>query len=148
MGDVIAYLGLSITSFIAGTVMPFPPGTSEMAMAGLLGARIGVPEAIIATAVAANVLGTMTNYVVGSGIAGFAGSRWFPVSESSVEKAARWFRRFGVWAIAMCWLPTFGDAITVAAGFLRTDFRLFLILVATGKLFGHLMVAIGIHWLV
>jgi membrane protein YqaA with SNARE-associated domain len=140
--------GLFLTSLIAGTVLPFLPASSEMAMAGLLAVEAGPPVALISTAVVGNILGTVTNYFVGKNIARFCDRRWFPIAPSTLNKAAAWFQRYGFWTILMCWLPTFGDAITVVAGLLRANFRVFLILTAIGKGFGHLMVAGGISWLI
>ncbi len=147
MGVLPTYVGLFITSLIAGTFLPFLPGSSEMAMAGLLAIGAGSPIAIVATAVAANVLGATLNYFVGRNVAGLAGRRWFPLSQNGLNKAGAWFARYGFWALAMCWLPTYGDAITVIAGLLQTDFLVFLALVAAGKLFGHALVASGVTWL-
>ena len=47
----------------------------------------------------------------------------------------------------MCWIPTYGDAITVVAGLLRANVIVFIALVAAGKLFGHVVVASGVTWL-
>jgi hypothetical protein len=47
---LFAYLGLLLTSFIAGTLLPFLPASSEMAMAGLLAVKAGHPLAIVAVA--------------------------------------------------------------------------------------------------
>jgi len=93
------------------------------------------------------VLGASLNYLIGRNIAGLAHRRWFPLSRSAMEQAAAWFGRHGAWALALCWLPTYGDAITVVAGLLRAKFWTFLTFVAAGKLFGHLAVASGITWL-
>ncbi|GEP05293.1 YqaA family protein [Methylobacterium oxalidis] len=143
-----AYLGLFVTSLIAGTFLPFLPGSSEMAMAGLMAARAGFPPALLAVAVGANVLGATVNYLVGRNVAGLADRRWFPLPRRTLDRASAWFDRYGVWALALCWLPTFGDAITVIAGLLRADFRLFLPLVCAGKLFGHGAVALGLTWII
>jgi membrane protein YqaA with SNARE-associated domain len=145
-GPAIPYAGLFLTSLIAGTVLPFLPASSEIAMAGLLAAEAGPLVPLIATAVVGNILGTATNYFIGLNIARFSDRRWFPISPHALAKATVWFQRYGIWIILMCWLPTFGDAITVVAGLLRTDLRVFLILTAIGKSFGHLAVAGGLTW--
>lgn len=146
--DVLpAVVGLFATSFIAGTFLPFLPGSSEMALAGLLAVNAGGALTLLATAVVANVAGATVNYLVGHRAAGLAVRRWFGLPPAALDRAAAWFRHYGVWALALCWLPTFGDAITVVAGLLRTDIRLFLILVLAGKSFGHGAVALGTTWL-
>ncbi|MDR7039592.1 MULTISPECIES: YqaA family protein [Methylobacterium] len=148
MDALPAFVGLFVTALIAGTFLPFLPGSSEMAMAGLMAAQAGSPVALVATAVAGNVTGATVNYLIGRNLAGLAGRRWFPLSPATLDKAAAWFERYGVWALALCWLPTFGDAVTTVAGLLRADLRLFLPLVLLGKLFGHGAVALGLTWLI
>jgi membrane protein YqaA with SNARE-associated domain len=144
----LAYAGLFFTSLIAGSVLPFLPGSSELAMAGLLATETGRPAPIIGAAIVGAVLGASANYVVGRCIGRFSGRRWFPLSPDTLAKARRWFRRYGVWILLLCWVPTAGDAMTVVAGLLRADVRLFLMLTATGKAFGHLAVASGVSWIV
>jgi membrane protein YqaA with SNARE-associated domain len=143
---LFAYLGLLLTSFIAGTLLPFLPASSEMAMAGLLAVKAGHPLAIVAVALFANVAGASTNYFIGWNIAQFSGRRWFPVSVSRLTRTSHWFQRYGIWLVLMCWLPTAGDAITVVAGLVKADLRIFLTLAVIGKAFGHLAVAGGVVW--
>lgn len=147
MDALPAFAGLFLTSLIAGTFLPFLPGSSEMTMAALIAAEAGSFSALLATAVFANVLGATINFLIGRNVAGLADRRWFPLSQANLDKATRWFERYGIWALAFCWLPTFGDAITVIAGLLRADYRWFLALTFAGKLFGHSMVALGATWL-
>jgi membrane protein YqaA with SNARE-associated domain len=118
-----------------------------MAMAGLLATGSGAPALLIAAAITGNVIGATANYLIGWNIARFSGHRWFPISPIALQRTAEWFRRYGIWIILMCWLPTAGDAITVVAGLLRADLRAFLILTAIGKAFGHVTVASGVSWI-
>lgn len=135
------YFSLLVTSFVAGTVLPFMPGSSELAMAALLAMEAGDPALIIAVALFANIAGASTK-----NIGRFSGRRWFPISASRLAKTSSLFRRYGVWLVLMCWLPTAGDAITVVAGLARTDLRVFLPLAVAGKAIGHLAVAGGLAW--
>lgn len=143
-GPALPYVGLFVTSLIAGTMLPFLPGSSEMAMAGLLATGVGAPALLIATAIVGNVIGATANYLVGWNMARFSGRRWFSISPATLQKTTDWFRRYGIWLILLCWLPTAGDAITVVAGVLRADLRVFLILTSIGKAFGHVVVASGV----
>ncbi len=149
VGDVPAlpYIGLFITSLIAGTMLPFLPASSEMAMAGLLATEVGVPMRLIAAAIVGNVLGASANYFVGWNLARLTGRNWFPISPTGLQRTTEQFRRYGTWLLLLCWLPTAGDAITVVAELLRTDLRVFLILTAIGKAFGHIAVASGVTWI-
>jgi len=53
--------------------------------------------------------------------------------EAGLERAARWFRRWGKWSLLASWLPVVGDPLTLAAGLLRVRYPVFLVLVAIGK---------------
>ena len=69
---------------------------------------------------------------MGRGIERFRHRRWFPVTETQLERAQAWYARWGVWSLLLSWAP-FGDAITVVAGVLRTRWWVFLSLVALAK---------------
>ena len=147
-GVAIPFVGLFWTSLIAGTFLPFVPGSSEMAMGGLLALEAGPAAALIATAIFGNTLGAAMNYLVGRHIARLSEHRWFPITPDALKKTSNWFRRHGIWIVLLCFVPTFGDAITVVAGLLRADFRVFLILAAIGKSIGHIAVAGGVGWFI
>ena len=72
------------------------------------------------------------NYVLGLWIEHFRHRRWFPASEKQLDRAQRWYARWGVWSLLLSWAPL-GDAITVAAGIMRTRFLVFLLLVGLAK---------------
>jgi membrane protein YqaA with SNARE-associated domain len=144
---LLPYIALFGTSLLAGTMLPFLPASSEMAMAGMLAMGVGAPLVLVTAAIGGSVFGATVNYVVGCYIARFSAHRWFPISSDRLQKTTEWFRRYGIWLILMCWLPTAGDAITVVAGVLRADLRVFLVLAATGKAFGHVAVAGGVSWI-
>ncbi|HYN00406.1 MAG TPA: VTT domain-containing protein [Aestuariivirgaceae bacterium] len=146
-GPALPYIGLFVTSLIAGTMLPFVPGSSELAMAGLLATDSGVPVLLIAAAITGNVIGATANYLVGWNMGRFSGYRWFPISPVAMQRTTEWFQRYGIWIILLCWLPTAGDAITVVAGLLRADLRIFFIFTAIGKAFGHIAVASGVSWI-
>lgn len=146
--SALPYLALFMTSLVAGTVLPFLPASSEMAMAGLIAAGSGVPVLLVTAAIVGNFTGASLNYLIGRNIARLCGRRWFPISPDVLQRTTEWFRHYGVWLLLMCWLPMAGDAITVVAGLLRADLRLFLLLTAAGKAFGHVAVASGVSWIV
>lgn len=117
------------TAFGAATLLPFQ---SEIVFAGLQ-ARGTVPlPVLIAVASIGNTLGSVANYVMGRMVERLRGSRWFPVTDRQLDRAQDWYQRYGVWSLLLSWAP-FGDAITVAAGLLRTPFWLFVLLVGFAK---------------
>jgi len=122
-------LSLFGAAFLAATVVPF---YSEFAVAGAMAA--GAPAlAVLVVATAGNTAGAVLNWFLGRGIEHFRERRWFPVRTTELERAQRWFQRYGVWSLLLAWLPIGGDALTVIAGVMRVRFDLFVLLTAIGK---------------
>ena len=80
-----------------------------------------------------NILGACINWGLGRFCLLWQDRRWFPVSRDQLDRAGTWFSRYGVWSLLLAWVPVIGDPLTFAAGIMRVDFRLFLVLVAIGK---------------
>ncbi|WP_431857476.1 YqaA family protein [Azospirillum sp.] len=141
MSDVTAYGGLFLAALVAATLLP---AQSELLLAGLSASGSYDVGLLLAVATAGNVLGSAINWVLGRYLMHFQDRRWFPVSARQVEKATAWFRRFGVWSLLFAWLPLVGDPLTLVAGILRVDLRLFLLLVTVGKAGRYAAVVAGI----
>ena len=124
------YLGLFASAFLAATVLPF---SSEAVLAGLVGFSGNDALLLWLTASVGNTLGAAVNWVLGRYCLEWRDRRWFPVNAAALERASRWFRRWGVWSLLFAWLPLVGDPLTFAAGLLRVNFWLFLALAGTGK---------------
>jgi membrane protein YqaA with SNARE-associated domain len=142
--DLSTYAWMFSAALIAGTILPFLPGSSELVLAGFLAAGQGDPWILVASASMGNIIGSIINYFIGRYVSGLAGRRWFPVTEAQMERASIRFNRYGVWILLMSWLPAAGDVITIVAGFLRTDFKLFLVLISIGKFFRYFAIAVGL----
>ncbi|WP_207480393.1 YqaA family protein [Arenibaculum pallidiluteum] len=125
-----ALTGLFGVSFLAATVLP---AQSELVLAGLLADGRIDPWLLVAVASLGNTLGAVVNWGLGRGVERLRRLPGMGVSERAYRRAEDWFRRFGAWTLLLSWAPFFGDALTVAAGALRTPFVLFLVLVAIGK---------------
>ena len=54
---ISAYAMLFLVSFVAGTCVPFLPGSSELAMAAFLASGKGIPWVVVLDAVTGNVAG-------------------------------------------------------------------------------------------
>lgn len=130
MTDLAVYAGLLVSAFTSATLLP---GSSEAALITVLALERGEPLLLVIVATAGNVLGSCVNWVLGRFFSGCRDRRWFPIDEDSYERAAAWFRRFGVWSLLLSWLPIIGDPLTAVAGALRVDFLRFVILVSLGK---------------
>ncbi|HMF66868.1 MAG TPA: YqaA family protein [Phyllobacterium sp.] len=137
MDDLGVYAGLFTVAFIAATVLPMQ---SEAALAGLLLSNSFSPIVLIAVASAGNVLGSVVNWLLGRGIDKFRDRKWFPASQTQLDRAASWYHRYGKWTLLLSWAPIIGDPLTVVAGVLREPLLSFVILVAIAKIARYLVV--------
>lgn len=124
------YLGLFASALLAATIVPF---SSEALLGALLVAGEHHPVGLLIAASVGNTLGSVVNWGLGRFCLLWQDRRWFPVGPARLERASRWFARYGVWSLLLAWLPVVGDPLTLAAGVLRVRFALFLLLVAVGK---------------
>ncbi|HEX8215579.1 MAG TPA: YqaA family protein [Allosphingosinicella sp.] len=145
MTDALVYAGLFAAAFFAATILP---AQSEALLAGLLLAHEQPVLLLIAAASVGNVLGSVANWLLGRGIERMANRRWFPVTAAALERAKRWYRRWGKWSLLLSWVPIIGDPITVAAGVLREPLPIFLLFVTVAKVGRYLLLAgITLSWL-
>ncbi|MFM9849695.1 MAG: YqaA family protein [Hyphomicrobiaceae bacterium] len=143
MTDLAVYAGLFMAAFAAATVLPMQ---SEAVLVGLLLADYS-PWLLITVASVGNVLGSMINWLLGRGIERFREWSWFPARKSQLERAHRWYRRYGKWSLLLSWAPIIGDPLTLIAGVLREPLPTFLILVAIAKIGRYLILAaITLNW--
>lgn len=132
-------LGLFGISFLAATLFPVQ---SELGLSGLIYLETAPTAVLVATASLGNTLGSVVNWGLGRGAAGFADAKWFPVKPDKLEKATAWYRRYGRWSLLMSWAPIIGDPLTLAAGVLKEKFWVFLALVAIAKTGRYVVVAL------
>ncbi|HRK57055.1 MAG TPA: DedA family protein, partial [Burkholderiaceae bacterium] len=109
---------LTLLAFVSATVLP---GSSEAALLVVLVQRPELAAPAVWVATAGNTLGGLTSYALG---------RCVParVQAAAVSR----LQRFGVWALLFSWLPVVGDALCVAAGWLRFHFLTSAVLMALG----------------
>ena len=130
MTELAVYAGLFLVAFAAATIFPMQ---SEAGLVALILTEQYPVLALIAVATAGNVLGSAVNWLLGVGIERFRDKPRFPVSQPALDKAQRWYRRYGKWSLLLSWMPIIGDPITVVAGVLREPFPMFLLLVTVAK---------------
>ena len=123
-----ALAGLFAASFIAATVFPLP---SEAALFAYLQANPENAGLAVAVATVGNTLGGMTSYLIG---------RVFP-QKSVDERALARIKRYGAPVTFFAWLPVVGDALCLAAGWLRIHWAAALAFMAAGRLARYLVVA-------
>lgn len=121
------------SAFISSTLMP---GGSEALLAGALSqtpddtARLC---RLVLLATAGNTLGAMTTWLIG---------RLIPEREKT-SRAVVWLKRWGAPALLLSWLPVVGDALPLAAGWLKMPAARCAVWVAVGKLLRYVVVAVG-----
>jgi membrane protein YqaA with SNARE-associated domain len=119
---------LFAASFAAATLIPLPSDAALFAYVHLHPDRAALA---VAVATAGNTAGGMTSYALG---------RLIP--ERKVDlKAVQWLRRYGASATLLAWLPIVGDALCVAAGWLRIHWAAALGFMAAGRLARYIVVA-------
>ncbi len=120
---------LFVSAFVASTVFP---GGSEVVLVGVLHQFPESFNTILLVATVGNTLGSMTSYVLG---------RLFP---NKVEmKALSQVKKYGTAALVMAWVPLIGDALPIAAGWLRLSWWKSLFWIALGKFLRYAAIAYG-----
>jgi membrane protein YqaA with SNARE-associated domain len=121
--------GLFAASFLAATLVPLP---SEAALFVFLKAHPERVALALAVATIGNTAGGMSSYLIG---------RFIP-RRASNAKAMEWVRRWGAPITFLGFLPVIGDALCVAAGWLRIPWFAALAFMAAGRLSRYLAVAL------
>ena len=134
------YIGLFTASFLAATILPF---SSEFVLIYLLLNNYD-PFLSIAVATVGNVLGSVTNYALGFWGSFLIMERLLRLSQTEIARSEQRFKKYGVFSLLFAWVPIIGDPLTVAAGILKINIYLFLILVTAGKLFRYIIVGISV----
>ncbi len=133
-----ALAGLFVAAFIAATLIPFQ---SEILFVGLLVADLGPVAVVILVASVANTLGAFVNYAIGAHLERYRDHRWFPLNPERLERARRFFERWGKWSLLLSWMPLI-ELTTVIAGTLRTPLWQFALLVGIAKTARYLVLAV------
>ena len=132
--------GLFASAFVSATILP---GSSEVVLVGLLTKYPGLYWQAIAIATLGNTFGGMTSYALGR----FIPNRILENAEQGAQvRAIAWLKKYGQWALLLSWLPLVGDALCVAAGWLRYNLWGCLVLMAIGKLLRYWLIAGGWIW--
>ena len=106
---------------------------SEAVLVAMLLSGSYVTATLLCVATLGNVLGSVLNWVLGRSIERFRHHRWFPVSEQKLDKAQRFYLRYGRWSLLLSWVPIIGDPLTVIAGVMREPLWRFVLIVTLAK---------------
>ena len=144
MSELQVHLGLFLTAFVAATILP---AQSEAALVAAILAGHYDPVGLVAAASLGNVGGSVVNWGLGRWARRFGERRWFPVGAAELERAGRWYARWGKWSLLLSWAPIIGDPLTVAAGFLREPLPVFVALVTLAKVGRYVVLAVAtLNW--
>ena len=125
----MAFLTLFFTALVAAKLLP---AYSEILVAGMVTQGYSLWWVWV-WATAGNTAGSVINGIIGRQVDRFKHKRWFPVSETQLEKARTRFNRYGQWSLLLGWLPIGGDPLTLVGGIMRVPWLNFVILVGIGK---------------
>lgn len=125
-------LVLFVAAFISATVIP---GGSEAVLLGAVAAQPDRTLEFVLIAMVGNTLGGMTGYLIG---------RFIPEKKKE-DRALAWLHKYGIWVVFFSWVPLFGDALPVAAGWLRLNPWLTALFVALGKGARYAVLVAGLH---
>ena len=133
----LGFIGLFIAAFLAATILPL---SSEIVLGALLLSGLS-PVALVVTATAGNVLGSLTNYALGFWGSIVVVKKWLRMSDAEFDKAKERFRKYGLVSLCFAWVPLIGDPLTVIAGILRIRLLWFVLLVTAGKLARYVVIS-------
>jgi membrane protein YqaA with SNARE-associated domain len=121
-----------ITGFLSATLLP---GGSEAALIAVLKLDSEPLILVILVATFGNTLGGAVNYLIGL---------WIPNrthQQKHGHRSLAWLQKYGYWALLFSWLPIIGDALCLAAGWLRMKFIPSFTLILIGKAVRYSMLA-------
>ena len=123
---------LAVAAFLAATLIPL---SSEAALFGVLQLHpeLAAPALVVATA--GNTLGGLTTYLIGR----FIATRK-PVSGMDAV------RRWGAPALLLAWAPFAGDALCLAAGWLKVNWLAATLFSAVGRAARYGVIVQGALW--
>jgi membrane protein YqaA with SNARE-associated domain len=123
MTDSLSLGGLFAASFLAATLLP---GGSEIVLAGVIMRDATLFWPALGVATVGNTLGGMSSYLLGRLLPRLKPGRQF-------DTAMDWLHRRGSPALLLSWVPIIGDALCVAAGWLRLRWLTVLFFMILGK---------------
>lgn len=113
----LGYVGLFLVSFLSATIIPF----SSDAVVGIMISLNYEAFWLWLVASVGNTLGGMTNYYLGKLGKTEWISKYLRIPEKRTEKAARFVKKYSIWAAFFSWIPGIGDALALVLGIFKAD---------------------------
>lgn len=123
---------LFASSFLAATLLP---GGSELVLVGVLKMHPQLYWPALVMGTVGNTLGGLTSYFIG---------RIFP-KPTTENRGLKYVEKFGSASMLFAWTPIIGDALCVAAGWLRLNWLWVTLFMAIGKFARYFVIAYPIH---
>jgi membrane protein YqaA with SNARE-associated domain len=130
MTDTASLYTLFISSFLAATLLP---GGSEAVLFGVLRSYPETLWIALSIATIGNTLGGMVSFGMG----------WL-LPQTQQLKHVEKLRHYGTPALLLAWVPLIGDALCLAAGWLRLSWWQAALFMAAGKFARYWVIAITI----
>ncbi|WP_300726510.1 YqaA family protein [uncultured Bacteroides sp.] len=131
------YLGMFISAFLAGTILPF---SSEAVLLTCISLGLDPLLSVSSTAIG-NILGGMTCYWIGH----LGKMEWihkyFKVDQKKLDRAARFIHGRGAWMAMFSFLPIIGDAMLIVLGLMRANIWIVAIAMSIGKVVRYSVLA-------
>lgn len=132
--------GMFLSAFVSATVLP---GSSEVVMTALVTAYPALVWPAFFAALAGNVTGCVLTFGMGHG-ARQGYERFQRVRVDVDNPHVQRLRRWGPPALFMSFLPLVGDALVLAAGWLKLPFWQSMLWIAAGKAARYLLLVLGL----
>lgn len=135
------YLGLFLSSFLAGSIIPF---SSELVMIALV--QLGLsPAMCVVFATLGNTMGGMTCYYMG-----YLGKvewieKYLKVKREKVEKMQTFLQGKGALMAFFAFLPIVGGVIAIALGFMRSNLPLTVTSMFAGKVIRYVVMLMAMY---
>ena len=130
MTETASLLSLFFGSFFAATLLP---GGSEAVLFGVLKSYPETLWSALLIATVGNTLGGMVSFGMG----------WL-LPQTQQLKHVEKLRRYGTPALLLAWVPLVGDALCLAAGWLRLNWWQAALFMALGKFARYWVIAFAI----
>ncbi|MDP3086129.1 MAG: VTT domain-containing protein [Rubrivivax sp.] len=132
--------GVFFSAFVSATLLP---GSSEVVLTALITAYPALAWPGFAVALAGNLLGCVLTFYMGHfGRQGY--ERFQRVSVDLEKPSIQRLRRWGPPGLVLALLPLVGDALVLAAGWLKWPFWISLFWIAVGKGTRYLLLILGL----
>ncbi len=115
------YWGLLLFAFLSASILPV---SSEAAILGAIYLEWDSWQVLFWAGIG-NCLGIAMNYGIGL----FAADKWLSKKKALLQsRSYKLAEKYGILALFLSWMPVIGDPITIAAGVLRMNFLLFVLI--------------------